>query len=312
MFKISDFSRFTRVSVKALRHYDRLGILRPAYVDPESRYRYYSARQVSRLQRILALRELGFSLGHVADILGADASGPTLRRLLEMRRIQVERQLVLDRERLAQLNARLRELDEGRSPVLPEAVVQEIPAVRVASRRARVPELDDGVRLLFEAVELDALRAGVRSEGPPILIYHDRDHRMAAADVEAAVPVTPDARRCGRSKVRTLPAITSAACVTYAGSYDQWTDVLRGLLAWLHTRRLVPAGPTREVYLQFRARDPIGLGLPRRFLGERSEDLVTEMQIPVTRLRMTGLPGDIVSPRSGVPARGPRTKSGRS
>jgi len=284
MFRIGDFSRFTRVSVKALRHYDRLGILRPAHVDPESRYRYYSARQVARLQRILALRELGFSLEHVADIVGGGASAPTLRRLLEMRRTQAERQLALDRERLAQLDARLRELDEGTSPVLPEAVVQEIPAVRVASRRTRVPELDDGVRLLFEAVELDALRAGVRAEAPPILIYHDRDHRTAAADVEAAVPVTPGARRrCGRSKVRTLPAIPSAACVTYAGSYDRWTDVLRGLVAWMQTRRLVPAGPTREVYLQFRARDPVGLELPREFLGERSEDLVTEMQIPVTR-----------------------------
>ena len=283
MFKISDFSRFTRVSVKALRHYDRLGILRPAHVDPESRYRYYSARQVSRLQRILALRDLGFSLEHVADIVGADGSAPTMRRLLEMRRTQVERQLALDRERLAQLDARLRELDEGRSPVLPEAVVQAIPAVRVASRRARVPDLDDGVRLLFEAVELDASRADVRAEGPPILIYHDRDHRMSEADVEAAVPVTPDARRCGRSRVRTLPAMVSAACVTYAGSYDQWTDVLRGLLAWMQTRRLAPVGPMREIFLQFRARDPVGLGLPREFLGERSEDLVTEMQIPVTR-----------------------------
>jgi DNA-binding transcriptional MerR regulator len=283
MFKISDFSRFTRVSVKALRHYDRLGILRPAHVDPQNHYRYYSARQVSRLQRILALRELGFSLEHVADILAAESSRTTLRRLLEMRRTEIERQLALDRERLAQLDARLLELDEGTSATLPEAVVQKIPAIRVASRRARVPELDEGVRLLFEAVERDALHAGARAAGPPILIYHDRDHRMVAADVEAAVPVTPDVRRCGRSKVRTLPAMLSAACVTYAGSYDQWTEVLGGLLAWMQTRRLVPAGPSREVYLQFRTREALRLGLPREFLSERSEDLVTEMQIPVAR-----------------------------
>src|SRR5207253_4554648 len=62
MFRIREFSRFSRVSVKMLRHYDRLGLLHPARVDPDTRYRYYSARQLPRLNRILALRDLGFSL----------------------------------------------------------------------------------------------------------------------------------------------------------------------------------------------------------------------------------------------------------
>src|SRR4030095_5493217 len=58
VFQISEFSRLTRVSIKALRHYDRVGLLTPARVDPQTRYRYYAARQAQRLYQILALREL--------------------------------------------------------------------------------------------------------------------------------------------------------------------------------------------------------------------------------------------------------------
>jgi len=283
VFRISDFSRFTRVSLKTLRHYDRLGLLAPAHVDPQTRYRYYSARQVSHLQRILSLRELGFSLEHIGQILDEDPRGKTLRRLLEMRRVELTHQLDLDRRRLEQLDARLQELDDPRTPPLPEAVVHEVPSLRVAGRRARVPDLDDGAQELFEAVEADAARARVRAPGAPVLIYHDRDHRDANADIEAAVPILPDARKAGGATVRTLPAIPSAACVTYAGSYTQWTDMMRGLLAWLQTRRLAPAGPLREVYLQFKGAGLEALRLPPQYLAERAEDQVTEMQIPVRR-----------------------------
>lgn len=62
MFKIGEFSRLSRVSVRMLRHYDQLGLLTPSQTDSFTGYRYYSANQLPRLNRILALRDLGFSL----------------------------------------------------------------------------------------------------------------------------------------------------------------------------------------------------------------------------------------------------------
>ena len=59
MFSIGDFARHGRVSVRMLRHYDALGLLRPAHVDPVTGYRSYRAAQLSRLNRIVALKELG-------------------------------------------------------------------------------------------------------------------------------------------------------------------------------------------------------------------------------------------------------------
>src|SRR5262245_53459709 len=280
MFRRRDFSRLARVTIKTLRHYDRLGLLVPAFVDPASRYRHYSARQVERIHRIRALRDLGFSLEEIAAILGKDPSRRTMRRFLEQRRDEIAAQMKSDARRLAEIEASLHELEERRPPAL-EAVVREIPPVCVATRRARVADLDAGAEALFEAVEADALAARARLPGPPMLLYHDRDYRESGATIEAAVPIRPDTRSVGRSKVCTLPGHAAAACVLYHGGYDQWAQVARGLVPWLERRRLVPSGPVREVYLQFGANDPVGLRLPRSYIVSRREDLLTEMQIPV-------------------------------
>jgi DNA-binding transcriptional MerR regulator len=69
MFKIGDFARIAQVTVKALRYYDELGLLRPAYVDAFSGYRYYAAGKLPRLNRILALKDMGFSLDEIARLL---------------------------------------------------------------------------------------------------------------------------------------------------------------------------------------------------------------------------------------------------
>ena len=69
MIEIGDFSKLSQVSVKALRLYDEMGLLKPARVDNFTGYRYYSADQLPRLNRILALKDLGFSLGQIAQLL---------------------------------------------------------------------------------------------------------------------------------------------------------------------------------------------------------------------------------------------------
>jgi DNA-binding transcriptional MerR regulator len=74
MFKIGEFARLTQVSAKALRLYDEMGLLKPVRVDPFTDYRYYSADQLPRLHRIIALKDLGFSLEQVKPMLGGNIS----------------------------------------------------------------------------------------------------------------------------------------------------------------------------------------------------------------------------------------------
>jgi DNA-binding transcriptional MerR regulator len=79
MFTIGDFARHGRVSVRMLRHYDAIGLLRPARVDEATGYRYYEAGQLARLNRLIALKDLGFTLQHVGGILDEQVSAEELR-----------------------------------------------------------------------------------------------------------------------------------------------------------------------------------------------------------------------------------------
>jgi DNA-binding transcriptional MerR regulator len=82
MFTIGDFARHGRVSVRMLRHYDATGLLRPDHVDPASGYRYYTAVQLARLNRITALKDLGCTLQQVQDIVDEKVSAEQLRGTL--------------------------------------------------------------------------------------------------------------------------------------------------------------------------------------------------------------------------------------
>ncbi len=101
MFKIGDFSRLTRVTVRALRHYDRLGLLKPDHIDATSGYRYYTAAQLPRLERPLALKDLGFALEQVGRLLDAELSAGQMRQLLRQKEAEVRATIAMEGERLA-------------------------------------------------------------------------------------------------------------------------------------------------------------------------------------------------------------------
>src|ERR1051326_5641034 len=115
VFKIGDFSRLTQVTVKTLRHYDRLGLIKPDYIDPESGYRYYTAGQLPRLNRILALKDLGFSLEQITTLVKEEVPISELRGMLRLKRAEMERTIQDEQERLRRVDARLRQLEEGDS-----------------------------------------------------------------------------------------------------------------------------------------------------------------------------------------------------
>ena len=119
MFRIGEFSRITRVTIDTLRHYDALGLLKPAEVDPFTGYRYYSARQLVSLHRILALKEVGFSLEEVARILQEKLTNEELRGMLKAQLLRAEQDVRAAQVRRERILARLNTLNlEDEMPVL--------------------------------------------------------------------------------------------------------------------------------------------------------------------------------------------------
>ena len=132
MLSIGHFARHGRVSVRMLRHYDAIGLLQPAYVDRATGYRSYDAGQLSRLNRIVALKGLGFTLQQVRSILDDEVSVEELRGMLRLREAELQSQIAADTARLTQVEARLQILErEGAMPA-DEVQIKRILKVRVA------------------------------------------------------------------------------------------------------------------------------------------------------------------------------------
>ena len=95
MFKIGEFSKLGQVSVRMLRHYDQMGLLKPGHTDKWTGYRYYTLEQLARLNRIVALNGLGLTLQQIGDLLAKDDQLPVerLRGMLMLRRAEIEREL---------------------------------------------------------------------------------------------------------------------------------------------------------------------------------------------------------------------------
>src|SRR4051812_41499801 len=130
VFKIGDFSRLMQVTVKALRHYDSLGLLRPDHIDPESGYRYYTSAQAPRLHRILALKDLGFSLEQIGHLLDADLSPAQLRGMLLQKEQEVRGAIVAEQARLERIGERLRQIEQGPPSARYDVTVKHVPAQR--------------------------------------------------------------------------------------------------------------------------------------------------------------------------------------
>src|SRR5690348_8715070 len=134
MLRIGDFSRLGKVTVQALRHYDQLGLLKPVEVDHFTGYRFYSAAQLPRLNRILLLKDLGFSLEQVKELLDEDLPLQQFAGMLKLKRAEVAQQIAAEQSRLDQIEARLRWIaGENRMPDYEIALksVEELPVLSV-------------------------------------------------------------------------------------------------------------------------------------------------------------------------------------
>ena len=138
MFTIGAFARLTRVSVRMLRHYDELGLLRPRYTDSNTGFRYYGVEQLTRLNRLIAFKDLGFSLEQIALLLDANLSGQQLKAMFEQKKKEVAQQMTDLQQRLSGLDWRAAHLEKAGELPDAELVVRRVeptgsrhPAIRV-------------------------------------------------------------------------------------------------------------------------------------------------------------------------------------
>lgn len=270
MFSIGDFARIGRVSVRMLRHYNTLGLLRPARVDQATGYRYYEATQLTRLNRLIALKDLGLSLQQVGRILDEKVGPEELHGMLRLRRAELEAQVADETARLTRVEARLRAIEtEGAMPA--DVVIKSVPAVRVAelsdvAESYESDKISPVIQPLYAELSKRLHEAGLAITGPAIAYYEQVPEGVR---VHAGAPVNAEMGKPYDFDVVDLPALDQAATVIHHGSMDNVDATFQQLGRWIEENGYRSTGLAREVYLKYGDGDP--------------ETWVTELQETITR-----------------------------
>jgi effector-binding domain-containing protein len=271
MFRIGDFSKLSQVSVRTLRYYEEMGLLKPVQVDRFTGYRYYSVDQLPRLNRILALKDLGFTLEQIAQLLDEGLPPAQLRGMLRMKQTEIRQQVEQERERLARVEARLRQIEQEDTMSTYDVVIKKIEPQTVASLREVIPVPQD-VGKMFERLFTYLGQKGVRPAGPPSAIWHDPEYHEGDIDTEVVAPIADALPASNGIKTVQLPCVENMACAIHQGSYEGFSQAYAAIMGWIAANGYRVAGPVREIYLRGPGPTPTD---PATY--------VTEIQVPVEK-----------------------------
>ncbi len=254
MIKIGEFSRLVQVSVPTLRYYDQMGLLKPVEVDRFTGYRYYSVSQLPRLNRILALRGLGFSLEQISLALVDGLTPEQMRGMLRLRHAQITQQLEEAQSQLLEVEMRLQQIEREEAIAPYDVILKPVEPLLVASVRTRLPT-HSAVGMLFGEI-YEALRPYVNEAlapspelgGQSLVMWFDTEFRETDVDGAAAFMLRRPVPESGRVRVHELPAAMMASTVHH-GSYETIGDAHNAVLAWVEANGYQIAGADRELNL---------------------------------------------------------------
>lgn len=283
MFKIGEFSKIALVSVKTLRYYDETGLLKPAQIDRFTDYRFYTLDQLPRLNRILAFKDLGFSLDEIARLLDENISTEQLRGMLRLKQAEAQQRVADEQTRLARIQARLVMIEqEGKMPNQ-EVIVKKVEALRVAAIRRTIPAYN-AQGLLWNELDAFLAQQQIRPTGPCLTLYHDPEYRERDVDVEVCEPVPPNATGSAQVTVTILPAAETMATILHHGGFENVGESYGALMAWIERNGYRIAGTNREVYLRAVVPPEMLAQYPSEFVTADEAERLTEIQFPVQKI----------------------------
>jgi DNA-binding transcriptional MerR regulator len=277
MFRIGEFSKIAQVSGRLLRYYDEIGLLIPESIDPETGYRYYSARQLPRLNRILVLKELGLSLEQIARLLEKDTTPSEIRGMLALRKAQIEQSVKEEMARLRVVETRLQQIDTPGQVQEPDVVLKSVPALQFLALREVLPGMSAIQRLVKHIYTVVPSVVGHNSLGNIAVVMHSPVYDPEVLDVEIGYLLTgkaPKGVRLSEERMltlRELPALDTVATFAHVGRVNNTHRGYGELGTWIEQRGWQISGVGREILMQ----------LP---LHSEEDEAVTEIQLPVSKI----------------------------
>lgn len=267
LYRIGMFAAMGHVTIKTLRHYDEQGLLKPEYVEEDNGYRYYSASQIAELHRIIALRNMGFSLEDIKNI----QNGKSQKELLLTKKQALLKEIARLTESLARIESCLAEEDlQLSAPVL----IKSLPEVTVATMTCRIDSYD----CLFDVMPkmgAEMERLGCVCAEPDYCFTHylEPGYKEEAILIETCESVKEKKKDSDLVKFQVFPEVKEAACIFHKGSYADFSKTYAVILRFIEENGYEICGNIRESYID---------GVWNK---ESKEDWLSEIQIPLRKIK---------------------------
>ncbi len=276
MFRIGEFAQIAQVSTRQLRFYDQIGLLMPSHTDPQTGYRYYSIRQLPRLNAIIALKELGLTLEQIGPLLDDGPSPEKLRGMLVLKRAETEQAIRDEEQRLRHIESRIAQIDPAEGFAGHDIVTKSVPPQSIFAAHCAVADLAEAGPLVAVAAAAgrDALRPSDRGN---LIVLARNDPDSDRLDLTIGYTLNRSTERTLDADGLTfaterLPAIETAATIVRQGTNPESHSAFGAVGAWIEANGFAIAGPSRELFLE-PVLEPPGF-----------DKALVEIQFPVTAI----------------------------
>lgn len=270
MFKISEFSKLSQVSAKTLRYYDQLNLLKPAHIDKFTGYRYYSADQMFQLHRIMAFKELGFSLDQIRQMMGENIPLDQIRGMFRIKQSEIQSNLDKEQARLDRIKDRMCTIEnEGKDLTSQDVVLKEVKSQLVMSYRQKASLSQ--IPGLFQQLD-DHLGNSGQSSLSQMVLWHNCEEGDDDIDIEVARLITHNVPSHSPFTVKRLPEVPMMATLIHHCRTTSRCTASTELAVWIERNgyRMKENEPRREICI------------PHEILSD-PESYVAEVQIVVER-----------------------------
>lgn len=266
MFRIGEFSKMSKTTIKALRFYDKIGLLKPEEIDKFTGYRMYTTDQLFKLHKIQSLRQIGLSTDEVKSVL----SGRDIESILNRRKTELQRGISEAQTQLSKIEFILKGDEIFMDYV---ATIKQIPECIVYSKRMTVPNYD----AYFQVIP--ALGEQVTNKYPDLkcatpaycfIVYHDGEYKEKDINIEYCEAVTEIKNDFDGIIFKKIPQATVVS-IMHKGAYQKLREAYAYIFKWIDENGYKILDNPRESYID---------GIWNK---ENEEDWLTELQVPIAK-----------------------------
>lgn len=268
MYRIGDFSKMSKITVKALRYYDEIELFKPEYVDEFTGYRFYSTDQLMKLHDIQALRQIGLSIDEIKKIM----AGQNAEVIINKRKKELEEEIKNGMEQLSRIEFILSKKEEG-SIMTYQATIKELPECIVYSKKMVVAGYDsyfDVIPKIGKAVMEKYPNLKCLVPEYCFIVYLDNEYKDRDINIEFCEAVTEMQEDFDDIKFKKVEGVT-ALSIMHKGSYTSISEAYAYAFKWIEKNGYEATDSPRENFID---------GIWNK---EDEKDWLTELQVPIKK-----------------------------